>query len=104
MFTAFSIHLTAVTESDPITALLEGDWASLGGWSMFVFLGVYIVLGAVREWWVPGRRYRRLEESSIEMTKANDELRQQNSMLIAANDITKHFFEETVPRRGEPRT
>lgn len=88
---------------DPITAFLTRDWAALGGWSLFVLLGMYIILGSIREWWVPGARYRRLEESSIKMTDANTDLRRQNGQLITANEITKHFFEETVPKRGEPR-
>lgn len=92
------------TESDPITALLTRDWAALGGWSLFVMLCLFMVIGSIREWWVPGVRYRRLEESSIKMTDANTQLREQNGQLIKANEITKYFFEETVPKRGEPKT
>jgi len=97
------VLLTAAAEADPITAVINRDWAALGGWSLFVSLCMLIVLGAFREWWVPGARYRRLEESSIKMTDANTDLRKQNGQLITANEITKHFFEETVPRRGESR-
>lgn len=105
MFAAALVKLTAVTEgSDPITAFLTRDWAALGGWSLFVMLGMYIIVGSIREWWVPGARYRRLEESSIKMTDANTELRQQNGQLITSNEIVRHFFEETVPKRGEPKT
>lgn len=86
---------------DPITAILSRDWAALGGWSLFVGLCIFMVVGSVREWWVPGARYRRLEESSIKMTDANIELSKQNGQLIQGNEITKHFFEETTPRRGE---
>jgi hypothetical protein len=97
--------LTAATTTggDPITALLARDWAALGGWSLLIGTWVTIVMGAFREWWVPGARYRRLEESSIKMTDANTELRKQNGQLITANEITRHFFEETVPKRGELR-
>lgn len=96
------IRLLAVAEgADPITAILTRDWAALGGWSLFISLCVFIVLGSFREWWVPGNRYKRLEVSSNELIEANKELRTQNGQLITANEITKHFFEETVPKRGE---
>lgn len=88
---------------DPITAIFSKDWASLGGWSLFVAMCIFMMVGAIREWWVPGPRYRRLEESSIKMSDANIELSKQNGQLIQANEISKHFFEETVPRRGEPK-
>ena len=92
------------SESDPITAIMDRDWASLGGWSLFVMLCLFIVFGAFREWWVPGARYRRMETASDKISEANDELRKQNGQLITANEITKHFFEETVPKRGESKT
>lgn len=104
MIAAVLVHMTVATESDPITAFIQHDWAALGGWSLFVMICVFMTIGSVREWWVPGRRYRRLEISAEKMTDANTELRQQNSQLITANEITKHFFEETVPKRGEPKT
>ena len=96
--------LTATTGGDPITAFLTKDWAALGGWSLCIATWIAIMWGALREWWVPGPRYRRLEEASIKMTDANTDLRQQNGQLITANEITRHFFEETVPKRGEPKT
>lgn len=101
--TVLAVLSTVATESDPITALLTRDWAALGGWSLCVTTWFIIVIGAFRETWVPGARYRRLEEASIKMTDANTELRQQNGQLITANEISKHFFEETVPKRGELR-
>lgn len=85
---------------DPLTAILTRDWAALGGWSLFVVLCIYMVVGSIREWWVPGARYRRLENSSVKMLDANIELSKQNGQLIQANEITKHFFEETVPKRN----
>lgn len=91
----------AAESVDPITAILLHDYAALGGWSLFFALGIYMITGSIREWWVPGARYRRLEESSVKMLDANIELSKQNGQLIQANEITKHFFEETVPKRGE---
>lgn len=88
--------------SDPVTALLTRDWAALGGWSLFIGLAMLIVVGAFREWWVPGARYRRLEVSA---EKNSDTLNTTVKVLdkqVAANEITKHFFEETAPKRGEP--
>lgn len=89
---------------DPITALLTRDWAALGGWSLFIGLCLFVVIGAFREWWVPGERYRRMEEAAKSVSSANDELMKQNGQLITANEITKHFFEETTPKRGRSKT
>ena len=88
----------------PITAILTRDWAAVGGWSLFVSLAIFMVVGSIREWWVPGRRYRRLEESSIKMADANLLLTEQNGQLITSNEITKHFFEETTPKRRGTET
>lgn len=98
------LSASLITEVDPITAIFQRDWASLGGWSLFITLCILIVVGSFREWWVPGARYRRMEIASEEMVKANAALREQNGQLITANEITKHFFEETVPKRGELKT
>lgn len=87
--------------ADPITAFITKDWAALGGWSLFFGLCLLIVVGAFREIWVPGARYRRLEAAAEKISEANDELRKQNGQLITANEITKHFFEETAPKRRE---
>jgi hypothetical protein len=86
---------------DPITDLLQRDWAALGGWSLFIGLCLLIVIGSFREWWVPGGRYRRTEQAAIRYAEANAALTTQNGQLITSNEITKHFFEETVPKRGE---
>lgn len=99
--TVMDLVMTVVSETDPITAILTRDWAALGGWSLLIGTWITIVLGAFREWWVPGARYRRLEISSQELVVANKDLRTQNGQLITSNEITKHFFEETVPKRGE---
>lgn len=88
---------------DPISAIIARDWASVGGWSLFLGLSLFIVLGSFREWWVPGTRYKRMEDAADKVSTANDELLKQNSQLITANEITKHFFEETTPRRGETK-
>lgn len=78
------------------------NWDRVGGWSLFIALCLLIVIGAFREWWVPGGRFRRLEASAEKQseTLANTvvSLREQTQ----ANEITKHFFEKTVPTRGEP--
>lgn len=93
-----------VRAEDPMTDLLQRDWAAVGGWSLFLSLCLLIVVGSFREWWVPGRRYRRLELSAEKTSDANDMLTKQNGQLIVANEITTHFFQETVPRRGEIKT
>lgn len=101
---ATSLMVSVAAESDPITAILQRDWAALGGWSLFIGLSLLIVVGAFREWWVPGGRYRRLELSaekqSETLSKATSALEKQ----VQANEIVKHFFEETTPKRREVET
>lgn len=95
--------LVEASGGDPITAFMTRDWAALGGWGLLISTWVVILWGALREWWVPGARYRRLEESSIKLTDANAEVLKQNGQLITGNEITKHFFQETIPTRGEQK-
>lgn len=95
--------LLNVVPVDPFMAILGRDWAEVGGWSLFIGLCMLIVTGAFREWWVPGARYRRLEDAAKLMGEANDKLTTQNGQLITSNEISKYFFEETVPKRGEPK-
>lgn len=85
---------------DPFTAFLTRDWSALGGWSLFVSIVVFVVVGAVHEWWVPGGRYRRMEAAAKASADALAEAMRQNGQLITTNEITKHFFEETTPKRG----
>lgn len=93
--------LTQATDSDPITALLARDWAEVGGWSIAIALGVYFVVGSFREWWVPGGRYRRLEEAAKLQSETLSVTVQALEKQVTANEISKHFFEETTPRRKE---
>lgn len=100
---ATNFSALAVTAADPVTAFITRDWAAVGGWSLFISLCLMIVVGSFREVWVPGARYRRLEEAAQKLSEANDALIKQNGELITGNEITKHFFEETTPKRGELR-
>lgn len=88
--------------SDPVTAFVDHDWAALGGWSLFIGLVLTLIIAFFREGIVPGKRVARLEANVKELLDANGKLTTQNGQLITANEITKHFFEETVPKRGEP--
>jgi len=85
---------------DPITFFAR-NWTDVGGWSLFVGLALFIVVGAVREWWVPGKRARRTEEAAKQSADALAQAMTQNGQLITSNEITKHFFEETTPKRGD---
>lgn len=96
-----TFFMAATEGSDPISALLNRDWASLGGWSLFVSLCMLIVLGAFREWWVPGARHRRVEEAAAKQSETLASTVEALKQQTTANEITKHFFEETVPKRGE---
>lgn len=89
---------------DPFVAIITRNWAEVGGWSLFLGLVLLIVIGAFREWWVPGSRHARTEAA---LSKALDVLKEtadQNGKLLVSNEITKHFFEETTPKRGTGRT
>lgn len=88
--------------SDPITSLLTRDWAGFGGWSLFISLALLVIIGAFREWWVPGPRYRRLEAASERQADTLQKTADALAKQVTANEITKHFFEETTPKRGEP--
>lgn len=96
------IAAEAATDGVPIPTFFGVHWGNVGGWSLFLGMCLFIVIGAFREWWVPGVRYRRMELSAAEQSKTLattvDALREQTQ----ANEITKHFFEKTVPKRGEP--
>ena len=78
------------------------NFESIGGWSLFIGLCLFITVGNFLEWWVPGRRHRRVEAAALEQSKtlanAVEALKEQTQ----ANEITKLFFEKTVPKRGEP--
>lgn len=95
-----SVPPAGSADVDPLTAVLTKDWVSVGGWSLFLGLCLLIVIGAFREWWVPGSRYSRLETSAHKLLDSNNLLTTQNGQLIVANEITTHFFKETVPKRG----
>lgn len=97
------VFLLPSEDTDPITAFLTRDWASLGGWSLFIGLAMLIVVGAFREWWVPGPRYRRQEDALTKSLDLNKTQTDQITDLIEANEISKHFF-ENVPVRLARRT
>ncbi|AWN03327.1 hypothetical protein PBI_COUNT_4 [Microbacterium phage Count] len=103
MTAMFMTPVIIATESDPITAFLTRDWAALGGWSLFVAISLFIVIGAFREWWVPGPRHRRVESAAAEQSKTLATTVEMLKEQSIANEITKHFFEKTVPKRGEPQ-
>ena len=88
---------------DLFNAILARDWGAVGGWSLFVGLGLLIVSLVLSEKLVTGKAYLRQVEANNKLLAANEALTTQNGQLITANEITKHFFQETVPKRGEVR-
>lgn len=90
-------------EPNPIEAVLARDWGAVGGWGLFFTIAMFIIIGSFREWWVPGPRYRRTESLLEKTVDQNKLLTDQNDKLITANEITKHFFEETTPTRSSLR-
>lgn len=85
-------------------ALLDEFFTALaqeGGWPAFGLLAALVVIGAFAEWWVPGRRHRRVEDAAA---KQSETLATTVTLLkdqTFANEITKDFFLKTVPKRGE---
>lgn len=88
---------------DLFNAILARDWGAIGGWSLFIGLGLLIVMLVLNERLVPGKALTRLIEANQKLLEANEALTKQNGQLITANEITKHFFQETAPKRGEVR-
>lgn len=88
-----------MNESDLLSWFFTTSWADLGGWGLFLGLVVFIVFGAFREWWVPGPRHHRTEALLQKSVETIQSLTAQNGQLITGNEITKHFFEETTPKR-----
>ena len=92
---------------DLFNAIVARDWGAVGGWSLFICLVISLVWfvprAFVNEKLVSGEAYRRQVEANVKLMAAIDALTAQNGQLITANEITKHFFQETVPRRGEVR-
>ena len=86
---------------DLFNAILARDWGDVGGWSLFIGLGLLIVSLVLSEKLVTGKAYLRQVEANNKLLAANEALTTQNGQLITANEITKHFFQETVPKRGE---
>lgn len=92
------VYLTT-NSPDLFESIVGRDWNALGGWGLFLSLVLFIVIGAFREWWVPGPRYRRQEDILSKTVDVLSSTTSQNEKLIQANEITKHFFEEVTPRR-----
>lgn len=88
----------AKQDVDPITDIFNHDWAAVGGWSLFIGLVLFNVIGIFRGWVVPGWMYR-------DQGKTLDQAMIQNRSLLAAADITAHFFKSQTekPRSRRPR-
>lgn len=87
--------------SDPISAILQRDWAAAGGWSLFVGLCMLIVVSFMRGWIVPGSMYRSLEAASKLQAETLATLSGTLDKQVQANEISSYFFKETAPKRGE---
>ena len=97
-----TLPIVALAEGgDPISAILARDWASVTGWGMFFSLGTLIIVGVFREWWVPGPRHRRLEDAATRQSETLATVTKTLDEQVRGNEITKHFFEETAPRRRD---
>lgn len=100
---ALMLSVSQDESPDLFNAILARDWGAVGGWSLFIGLGLLIVMLVLNERLVPGKALTRLIEANQKLLEANEALTKQNGQLITANEITKHFFQETAPKRGEVR-
>lgn len=100
---ALMLSVSQDESPDLFNAILARDWGAVGGWSLFIGLGLFIVWLVLSERLVPGKAHLRQIEANEKLLAANEALTTQNGQLITANEITKHFFQETVPKRGEVR-
>ena len=100
---ALMLSVSQDESPDLFNAILARDWGAVGGWSLFIGLGLLIVMLVLNERLVPGKALTRLIEANQKLLEANEALTKQNGQLITANEITKHFFQETVPKRGGVR-
>ena len=100
---ALMLSVSQDESPDLFNAILARDWGAVGGWSLFIGLGLLIVSLVLSEKLVTGKAYLRQVEANNKLLAANEALTTQNGQLITANEITKHFFQETVPKRGEVR-
>lgn len=100
---ALMLSVSQDESPDLFNAILARDWGAVGGWSLFIGLGLLIVNLVLSEKLVTGKAYLRQVEANNKLLAANEALTTQNGQLITANEITKHFFQETVPKRGEAR-
>lgn len=100
---ALMLSVSQDESPDLFNAIFARDWEDVGGWSLFIGLGLLIIWLVLSERLVPGKAYLRQIEANEKLLAANEALTTQNGQLITANEITKHFFQETVPKRGEVR-
>ena len=92
-----ALLLPAADSVDPITALLSRDWAAVGGWSLFIGLVMLIVIGAFREMWVPGPRYKRMEGLLLDANALIKQQADQITKLTEANELTQYVMQQVAP-------
>lgn len=94
----------ATAGSDPISAILQRDWAAAGGWSLFIALVFLVITAFMRGWIVPGFMYRSLEAASKLQAETLSTVTGTLDKQVQANEISSYFFKETAPKRGEAET
>lgn len=87
---------------DPITAILSGQWATVTGWTLWI--GTLAVLFSFfltdRIW--SGKRGRAVQTQLDKALDTTRELVVQNTTLLQNNELTKYWFENTLPARAKP--
>lgn len=84
---------------DPLVAILGANWGNLTGWGVALTLATIIVVGALKETWVPGKRFRAIERLLGKSVALNKDLSDQNGKLLVSNQLTADFFRKTTPVR-----
>lgn len=79
-------------DADPITDIFNKDWAAVGGWTIAIIVIFLVIVAFLTGRIVPGWMYKEIAATLAEAMK-------QNSTLLAAADIAKHFFQVTTPAR-----
>jgi hypothetical protein len=83
---------------DPLSAIFAHDWATVGGWSLWIaetiILLTMVLTGRLRS----NTEFKKLEKTVDTQRSALDTAQSQISQLIQANEIVKHFFQTWLPK------
>jgi hypothetical protein len=77
------------------------DWGDISGWSLFIGLGLFLVIGFATDRIWSGRRGRRAEEAAERSAEVARVTLEQNTKLIESQGFAEYVFKELLPpKRG----